>query len=421
MLTWSVCLGAYRGALADMASGALGSEGSKKAFADLGVLDSVFNAYSYYGVDNEEMGELLLKAYVATSGDKYAEYFTEEEYTAYMDSMKGNSVGVGMTVIDAVESVGGVEYKALKVVSVVRESPAMRAGVKAGDLIVYIGVDSKTRESITDVGYDAAMSKLLGEVGTAAEFTVWRKNDDGTYLERAFSIIRERIKSESVQYRVCGTDANVGIVKILQFDYTTPTQFSGAVDDLRAQGITKFIFDVRYNGGGSLDSIVAVLSYFLEEGQTIISTLDKNKNGEVIKAQPIDEFKGDEAGCNVSREDIGKYRDLDVAVLCNSYTASAAELFTATFRDYGIAKIVGDTTYGKGSMQSTLPLRYFGVRGVLKLTTNVYFPPCGESYDGIGIVPDVSVPLDEALSNKNIYEITDAEDNQLQAAIQTLK
>ena len=108
-------------------------------------------------------------------------------------------------------------------------------------------------------------------------------------------------------------------------------------------------------------------------------------------------------------------------MLCNSSTASAAELFTATFRDYKIGKVVGETTFGKGSMQSILSLEYFGMEGALKLTTNMYFPPCGESYEGIGIVPDVEIALDEALNNKNIYEFTDAEDNQLQAAIETFK
>ena len=108
-------------------------------------------------------------------------------------------------------------------------------------------------------------------------------------------------------------------------------------------------------------------------------------------------------------------------MLCNSSTASAAELFTANFRDYKIGNVVGETTFGKGSMQSMLSLKYFGLNGVLKLTTNLYFPPCGESYDGVGIKPDIEVALDEALLNKNIYEISDAEDNQMQAAINTLK
>ena len=417
MITFTVCFGVYRAKLADAANG---KGGSVVDLSDLGTLDSVFNAYSYYGVDEEEMGELLLKSYVAASGDKYAEYFTEEEYLDYMESMRGNSVGVGINIIYTTAEISGTEYKVLKVINVTRESPAMRAGVKVGDLLFYVGVDEQTRQSVHALGYEETMAELLGEEGTTAEFTVLRKNADG-YDEVKFSIVREKIKSESVQYHVCQTDADVGIVKILQFDYTTPSQFCNAVDTLKASGINNFVFDVRYNGGGSLDSIVAVLSYFLDEGDTIISTVDNKGKSVVTKAEVVSGFSGDEASCNVSRKDIGKYKDLRAVVLCNSYTASAAELFTATFRDYEIAKTVGETTFGKGSMQSTLPLSYFGVDGVLKLTTNMYFPPCGESYDGIGIVPDVPVELDEALNNKNIYEITDAEDNQLQTAIEVLK
>ena len=417
MLTWTVCFSAYRTKLASM-EGDFGQSGID--FSNLGTLDSVFDTYSYYGINEEEMGEFLLKAYVAGSGDRYAEYFTEEEFTAYMDSMRGNSVGVGMNVIYTTENIGGADYNVVKIINVNRESPAMKAGVRVGDLLFYVGIDEQTRESVHEIGYEETMSKLLGEAGSAAEFTVLRKGSDG-YEEIKFSIVREQIKSESVQYRICGTDADVGIIKILQFDYTTPTQFSAAVDNLKAAGVDKFVFDVRYNGGGSLDSIVAVLSYFLDEGDTIISTVDKNGKAEVTKAKPVQKFSGDEAACNVSRDDIGKYKGLDAVVLCNAYTASAAELFTATFRDYEIAKTVGETTFGKGSMQSTLPLSYFGAEGVLKLTTNMYFPPSGESYDGIGIVPDVPVELAEELKDKNIYEITDAEDNQLQAAIEVLK
>ena len=417
MLTWSVCLGSYRAKLAEIAG--VSSENSSTDVSDLSIFDSVFNAYSYYGVKNEDMGEFLLKAYVAASGDAYAEYFTEEEYNAYMDSVKGNSVGVGINIIYTTVEIGGAEYKVLKVINVTRESPAMNAGVKVGDLVFYVGVD-EARESVHSLGYEETMSRLLGEAGTKAEFTVLREVD-GDYEEKEFSIVREKIKSESVYAHVCETDASVGIVKILQFDLTTPTQFSAAVDELRAKGINKFVFDVRYNGGGSLDSIVAVLSYFLEEGDTIISTVNKKGEAEVTKVGVVQGFTGDSAGCNVSAKDIGKYKDLEMVVLCNEYTASAAELFTATFRDYEMAKIVGVKTFGKGSMQSTLPLKYFGIEGVLKLTTNMYFPPCGESYDGIGIKPDVIVKLDEALAGKNIYEITDAEDNQLQAAIRKLK
>ena len=421
MTTWSVCYGMYgRGhTVPDIDYGPIAEENA--VISDLELLAAIFETYSYFELDEEEMADAVLKAYVAATGDRYAEYFNAEEYEAFAASAVGSSEGIGINIIYTTITFDGIDYKVLKVTNVTRESPALKAGLKVGDLIIYVGIDKETRKSVHYLGYDEALSRLVGKSGTKAEFTVLRTADDGSYEEIPFSVTREAITSDSVLHHVCATDSSVGIVKILGFDYTTPTQFSQAVDELRAKGIEKFVFDVRYNGGGDLISIVAVLSYFLDEGQTIISTVDKSGRGSVRRAQVISSYDGDAAGCNVSREDIGKYKDLSVAVLCNSSTASAAELFTATFRDYKIGKVVGETTFGKGSMQSILSLEIFGMEGALKLTTNMYFPPCGESYEGIGIVPDVVIALDDALRNKNIYEFTDAEDNQLQAAIETLK
>ena len=434
MTTWSVCFGLYgTNPISDNSADNFGDviinpgdlvingEDNPEFFSELELLTSIFETYSYSGVDNTDMADFMLKAYVAATGDRYAQYFNAEEYEALKSSAMGNSEGIGINVIYTTVSFDGISYKVLKVTNVVRESPAMRAEIKVGDLIFFVGVDTETRESVDYLGYDGALAKLVGAKGTNAEFTVLRQSDDGSYEEIPFVVTRERVVSDSVMYHLCQTDKSVGIVKILGFDYTTPKQFSNAVDELRAMGAEKFVFDVRYNGGGDLASIVAVLSYFLDRGQTIISTVDNQGNASVIKADVVSSFRGEAAGCNVSLSDIGKYKGLRVAVLCNSSTASAAELFTATFRDYKIGKVIGETTFGKGSMQSILSLEYFGMEGALKLTTNMYFPPCGESYEGEGITPDVIVELDDALRNKNIYEYTDAEDNQLQAAIQTLK
>lgn len=421
MLTWYVCFGVYRTKLSEVADGGVVVVGDSEAVSELELLSAIFETYSYFELDEQEMTDALLKSYVAATGDRYAEYFNAEEYDAFIESAMGNSEGIGINIIYTTIKVDTMEYKVLKVTNVTRESPAMKAGMKVGDLIFYVGTDSETRESISALGYDEALSRLKGESGTKAEFTVLRERDDGSYEEIPFSVTREAITSDSVLHHLCTTDNSVGIVKIIGFDYTTPAQFTRAVDELRAAGAEKFVFDVRYNGGGDLASIVAVLSYFLDEGETIISTVNRQGKGSAIRAGVIDSYSGDASGCNVSREDIGKYKDLRVAVLCNGSTASAAELFTATFRDYNIGKIVGTTTFGKGSMQSILSLEFFGLEGALKLTTNMYFPPCGESYEGIGIVPHVEVELDEALKDKNIYEFTDAEDNQLAAAIETLK
>ena len=123
---------------------------------------------------------------------------------------------------------------------------------------------------------------------------------------------------------------------------------------------------------------------------------------------------------NLTAEDIGRYRDLPFSVLVNEYSASAAELFTANMRDHEIAKVVGVTTYGKGSMQTTYSLARHGYDGALKLTTAHYFPPCGEGYDGIGITPHVEVKLSEEAQKYNINLLPDHIDNQLAAAIEAI-
>ena len=423
LTTWSICYGMYGGRRNNEGLGGSMVWGDSVNASDLEMLAVIFETYSYYeqDIDEEKTVDALFKAYVEATGDNYAEYFNAEEYKALRLSSMGKSEGIGIVIIYTTVTIEGVEYDALKVTNISRESPAIEAGLKVGDLILYVGTEKETRESVDSLGYYGALSKLQGASGTKAEFTVLRPNDDGSYEEIPFSVMRETVTTDSVLHHICATDSSVGIVRILGFDYTTPTQFSRAVDELWAAGATKFVFDLRYNGGGELASVIPVLSYFLDEGQTIISIVDKDGNSTTKYAEVISAYAGEAAGCNVSREDIGKYKGLEVAVLCNSSTASAAELFTATFRDYNIGTIVGETTYGKGSMQKIISLEYFGIEGALKLTTNMYFPPCGESYEGIGIVPDVEVMLDEALEDKNIYDYTDAEDNQLQAAIETMK
>ena len=130
MITFSVCFSVYRAKIAEVVSEDESSANSDSInTAELERLDAIFKTYSYYGVENEDMGDFLLKAYVASTGDRYAEYFTDEEYNAYMEDMKGNAVGIGVNISYTTETIGGVEYKVLKITNVVRESPALRAGV----------------------------------------------------------------------------------------------------------------------------------------------------------------------------------------------------------------------------------------------------------------------------------------------------
>lgn len=389
-----------------------GSSGDdSEAYTIAKLIDEYFSLLEYHDYDREAAITAMLKGYVAGTGDKYAAYYTAEEYAALTSEDSGNMVGIGVSVIY------NADESAIEIISVYEDTPAEKAGLLAGDLIKYITVDGE-KQSVADVGYEAAVNKIKGEEGTYAEFSVIRNGKTDDPID--FKIERKQITTYSVSYRVCATDAKIGIVKISSFDFTTPSQFTAAVDDLISKGCEKFVFDVRYNPGGLLVSVEAVLSYFLNEGDNIIYTENALGSGSWSTAEVIDYKYEPYNMCNVSKKDIGKYKDLDAIVLANENTASAGELFTATLKEYGIAKVVGTTTYGKGTMQTTYSLEKYGLDGAIKMTTHMYTPKSQQSYDGIGITPDYTEELDEALKDKNIYKITDEEDNQLQKAISVL-
>jgi carboxyl-terminal processing protease len=263
---------------------------------------------------------------------------------------------------------------------------------------------------------------MLGESGTMAEFTVFRpdKTSDIGYQEIKFSIERRKVITESVKYRVSETDNSVGIVNITGFDLTTAVQFDKAMEELLDAGCTSFVYDLRNNPGGSLYSIEAVLSRFLSRGDLIVSTefSDGTKESDYVE---VVNYGYAYEGFNVKGSDIGKYRKYPCVVLVNGNSASAAELFTATFRDYGIAEIVGETTYGKGCMQNILPLEHFGLEGGLRVTTAMYFSKSHYVYHEIGIVPDHVVELSEEALEYNFFLMPEEIDNQMQKAIEVLK
>ena len=379
-------------------------------FAPLDLIDKLFKENTIFEVDDEALVEAVLKAYVNATGDRYAEYFTDEEFAKLVDENKGNFVGVGIRVVQNAKS----EF--IEIVNVIPDSPAMHAGVLPGDKIIYIGT-GEDRISVSEVGYTMALDVLAGVEGSIAVFTVDRNGE-----EIEFSIERKLVVSVSVAHRayVSESGKKVGIVDISEFDLTTPIAFENAVDELISEGCEYFIFDVRNNPGGDLASITAVLSFFLNDGDTVIRVADRNG---VVSNRSVSPkvYVGDYAGCCITESMIGKYKDLRCAVLTNENTASAAELFSAVLKDYGVSFTVGTTTFGKGTMQTTFMLASRGYKGALKLTAHYYYPPFSDSYEGIGIAPDCHVELDESLKDKSPYLISDEEDNQLNAAIAELE
>lgn len=430
MLAYSICGSLYQKQLSELIQGGFisgetnnsgnGNQNqSQSGFSQKEAIDLLLGEYFYGEVDEDALTEESLRAYLAATGDIYAAYYTQEELDALNDEGAGRMYGIGVNIINSTVMLGGVEYAVLKIINVMKDSPAQENGLKAGDLIAYVGV-GENRESVAYLGYDEALRKLKGAEGTEVEFTLLRKNGD-KYDEIEVKATRQEVITESVYYRI-SNDKKIGIIQIVNFELNTPTQFSAAVEALKKQGCEKFVIDVRYNPGGYLISVAAVLSYFLDEGDVYIRTEDKKGNIKSQKVSVVSGYKGDNAPCNVAKSDIGKYKDLDMVVLCNEYTASAGELFTATFRDYGLGKIIGVNTFGKGKMQTTYSLAMFGLGGAVKFTTHMYYSAKSEGYDGIGIAPDLKVELSKEASEINIYdyEIRDPKDNQLQEAIKEL-
>lgn len=384
-----------------------GEEQSEDYVEKIALIDYIFKQYGLYDTDGQLLLDEMLKAYAAATGDKYAAYYTDEELQSLLADMQGTAVGIGvMTTYH--EQTGGIV-----ILQVIPESPAEKAGVLPGDVIVAIG-KGESIERVSEIGFDLAMQKLLGEAGTKAEFTVLRNS-----AEIEFSITREAITSISVSGGPSITDKTVGVVRISGFDANTPAQFKNVMNTLIEGGCTRFVYDVRNNPGGEQKSVMAVLSYFLEENDTIMSIVTKDGSTTYYRAEEAT-YEGEYAACSVKKEEIGMYRQYPIAVLTNGYTASAGELFTAVLSEYELATLVGENTYGKGVIQTIYDLSELGFSGGLKLTIGYYAPPSGVNYDGKGIAPDIAVTPDESIANKNFYLLTEQEDNQLLAAIEAV-
>ncbi len=384
-----------------------GEEQGENYAEKIALIDYIFKEYGLYDTDGQLLLDEMLKAYVAATGDKYAAYYTAEELEMMMSEMGGSAVGIGVTVT------WEPDQGHVLIIQVSPGSPADKAGVKTGDAIVAVG-SKEDGERVSDLGYEMAMKKMAGEKGTEAVFVIKRGSE-----EIEFTVIRDEFAAVSVNCRVSDTDPTVGIVRISGFDANTPTQFKRAMNELLEKDCDKFVFDVRNNPGGEQKSVMAVLSYFLKENDVIMSTVTKDGTTTYFRAEEAT-YEGDYAACSVKKEEIGMYRDYPMVVLTNGYTASAGELFTATLSEYNLATLVGENTYGKGVIQSIYDLSTMGYSGGLKLTIGYYAPPSGENYDGEGIAPDIEIKPGEQMIGKNLYLLTEQEDNQLAGAIDEL-
>lgn len=372
--------------------------------AALGLLDanSIFDL-----PDRTALTETMIEAAISAMGDRYGAFFTDAEYAAYSSDLAGSFVGIGVTLQK------NDDGNAL-VLLVHAGSPAEDAGLLAGDVLISVG-----GIRFAD-GYDEAFDSIVGEAGSTVEISFLRAGASMSATVTRAEVVKQTVISRIETY---GT-SRIGYVHITGFDGHTYEQFRNAVSGLENEGVDALIFDVRSNGGGLLSSVGKMLAYLLPDG--VIAYVD-------YKSESLSDYTiASENGYVRSGSAspvlycVGGHRiTVPAAVLVNSKTASAAELFTAALRDYATPEfesaldvtVVGTTTYGKGTVQTTYSL---GADNALKMTVARYSPPSNVNYDGVGIEPGTVVELTEEQEKISVYLRTQENDPQLCAALALL-
>lgn len=332
-------------------------------------------------VDKELMEADMYKGMMISLGDPYSAYYTAEEYEELNTETTGAYKGIGV-VMQMQMDTGMV-----KVVRCYEGAPGAKAGLLPEDILVQVN-----GEDISGLELSEVVDRVKGSKDEVAHLTVVREGEED-YLE--FDVPLEEVNIPVVAHEML--EDNIGYISLYEFTEQTEPQYLEAFEDLKNQGMERLIIDVRNNPGGLLTSVCGILNDILPEG-LIGYTEDKEGTREEIDSDGKNEL------------------DIPLAVLVNGNSASASEIFAGAIQDYEKGTIVGTTTFGKGIVQSVLPL---SDGSAVKTTTAKYYTPKGRCIHGTGITPDVEVELTKGLEQK--AELTRQEDNQLQKAVETVK
>lgn len=331
-------------------------------------------------IDKGDLAEGIYAGLLYGLGDVYSRYYTAEEYAQETASTDGSYVGIGVSIQK--NKNGGVQ-----IAECYEGGSGKKAGLISGDVITAID-----DTDVTDMELSEVVRLIRQNEGRNIVLTVQRENE-----ESPLSITVEVTNVELPAVFSEMLDEETGYIQITQFTGVAPQQYKEAFADLKEQGMEKLIVDLRDNPGGLLTSVCDILREILPKGR-IVYTEDKYG-------------KREEETCDGEKE-----LDIPLAVLVNESSASASEIFAGAVQDYGIGKIVGTTTYGKGVVQELRPLND---GSAVKLTISNYYTPNGNSINKVGIKPDIEVKLAAELLNKT--DISHEEDNQLQEARKVLE
>ena len=339
------------------------------------VLERIQNEY----VDEINQSDVMDSAIngVLQSLDPYSAYMSPDLFEDMQTDTRGEFGGLGIEI--------GMEAGVVKVIAPIEDTPASKAGIKAGDYIIKINDIQVQGKSLME-----AVKLMRGPVGSSIKLTVRRKS-----IKKAldFSIVREIIEVKSVEAKILGKKKNIGYLKLKSFNENSDKQLFKKIKDIeKKNNPIGYIVDVRNNPGGLLNQAVSITDFFLNDGE-IVSTKGRKisetrkffaRQGDGIKGKPI-------------------------IVLINSGSASASEILAGALKDHKRAIILGETSYGKGSVQTIIPLKN---GGGIRLTVSKYYLPSGQSISEVGVSPDIEIEEKE----KN-FVINTETDNQLNYAI----
>lgn len=360
----------------------IGEDGFDKK---LNEINSLIKGQAVSEFDAEEAYEGLFKGYMlGFKNDKYAYYYSKEELDEAMNSLHGGFAGVGITFYGAGEQ---ELEEGLLVYRVIGNSPAEKAGIKNGDVVVSV-------DGISLIGktYNEAFDILSKEIQDGCKLKV--KRGEKSF---EFSLKAEDFTQKAIDYTFL--EDGIAYVRIYQFSMNCADEFISAIKEIEKKGVKGYIFDVRYNPGGELETVCRIVDSFAEKGEVIAITEYKNNSvTEYSKMEPI-------------------VSDVPICVVMNESTASAAELFSSALRDLRGAVLVGKHSFGKGIGQTTITLND---GSAVKFTTFKYYTKSKTDYNGKGLVPDVEVDLAKE-KVPYLYTLKPSEDEQLSEALKQLK
>lgn len=351
---------------------------TKQSMEKLELLESVIHDYYYKeDVSTDDMVEGMYKGVVDSIGDAYSTYYTAEEYKNIMETTEGIYFGIGAYVsLDPATETAMIS-------GVIDQSPAQEAELREGDIIIKVGDQDTQGMDLNEV-----VSLIKGPEGTMVDITIFRAGAPD-YIQ--LSLERKQIESPTVEYEMM--ENGIGYLRIKEFDTVTYDQFMEGMAVLNGSGMKGLILDLRTNPGGNLNTVVDIARQMLPKG-LIVYTEDRDKKRVTYSSEGENIF------------------DKPLIVMINGYSASASEILAGAIKDYEMGELLGTTTFGKGIVQSLMPL---ADGTAIKLTVSAYYTPKGNNIHGVGIAPDIECEFD----GEKYYD--DGTDNQLDLAIEKMK